>query len=72
MKIDGMISNMCLSKLMVEMSGYDFPRTNKGRLRRTLARWSQHYLGNVQRQEAIDDSCFDRRGIITNHKLILS
>ena len=34
-------------KFKVKTSWYYSPRTNQGPLRRTLARWSQHYLGSV-------------------------
>ena len=51
---------------MVEMSGYDSPRTNQGPLRRTLARKRQHYLGSGQPREGNDGSCLDRRGIDAN------
>ena len=66
MKINGMVSNMCLSKFMVEISGYDSSRTNQGTLRRNLARWSNHYLGTVHPRDAIDSLCMDRWGIVAN------
>ena len=45
---------------MVKTSSYDSSRTNQGPLRRTLARWRQHNLGNVQPRKG------NRRGINSN------
>ena len=66
MKLGGRVHNMCLVLFVVETYGYDFPRTNQGPLRRTLAHSRQHCLDSVQPREAINSSCVDRRGFDTN------
>ena len=63
MKLGGRVHNMCLVLFVVETYGYDFPRTNQGPLRRTLARRRQQRMGSVQPRKARDGSCVDRWGI---------
>ena len=63
MKICGTVSNMCLSRFMVEIYGYESPRTNQGTLRRTSASGVKYYLCSVHPREEEDGAFIDRRGV---------
>ena len=54
MKFGGRVSNMCLSGFMGKTSGYDYPRTNQGPLRRTLAFWCKGLPGQCAPTRGID------------------
>ena len=60
MNIGGRVAHMCLSRFMDEKYLYDSPITNRGPLRRTLARCIQHCLGRVHPRDVINTSCVDR------------
>ena len=54
MKLGGRVHNMCLVLFVVETYGYDFPRTNQGPLRRTLAFWCKGLPGQCAPTRGID------------------
>ena len=56
MKIDGNLSNGCLSCFMIETSRYDSPRTNQGPLRRPSA-VDVALIGSVYRRDRRKSMC---------------
>ena len=62
------VFNMCLSRFMVETSGYDSSWNNQVPLKRTFTSGVKHCLGSVHPWKRTDSACVDRWGVDANHR----